>query len=268
MRSLLALVSIIIFLSILLGVLLISYNYRDRFKSPNDQVNKKKYLLFSSVGKRDSDVRAVDMWYDNRRNRDYDIVLYYYSTEPPSDCEDHCLYKPGFKFENFYDYAINNDISEYESIFIVDDDIEISANQLNELFELFVHHDLDIAQPAFTHDSHISHPITVQDKGCILRYCNFIENGVMMVSSKALKKCLEVFKNASTGWGLDYIVCSLVDNGSNIAIIDKVTCRHPYSESTLDNIVSRSQHGVLGRELLKSHCVEVYEPKEYRRIEV
>ena len=268
MKSLLALVSIIVFLVMVLFILRLSCRHKDKFENKDDLVPSKKYLLFSSVGKRELDVQAVDMWRVHRKRRDYDIVLYYYNDVPPPGCKDHCAYKPGFKFENFYSYATNNDVSGYEAIFIVDDDIEIDAKQLNELFEIFTEYNLDIGQPAFTHDSNISHPITVQDQSCILRFCNFVENGVMLVSKVALDKCLPIFKNASTGWGVDYMCCSMLDNGSNIAIIDKVPCKHPHSASTLDHVISRPEHGVLGKEMLKKHGGESYEPKEHSRVEV
>jgi len=269
MKSLLALVSIVIILILVLFLLILSCKPKDRFENKTiDLVPSKKYLLFSSVGKRDLDVQAVDMWRDPRKHRNYDIVLYYYDDAPPPGCIDHCVQKQGFKFENFYDFVATNDVSGYEAIFVVDDDIEIGTEQLNELFEVFMDYDLDVGQPAFTHDSIISHPITVQDKSCVLRFCNFVENGVMILSKRVLDKCLPVFKEGNTGWAVDYICCSMLDNGNNIAVIDKVPCKHPHTVSTLDTVIPRPEHGVLGKEMLKKHGIEAYEHKEYSRVKV
>ena len=240
-------------------LLRLALNYNSKLAQFNAT---RKYLLFSSIGKRNTQTQAVNMW-TSSKNKNFDIVLYYYNSLPPSNCVDYCVYHPGLKFENFYHFATNHDISKYDAIWIVDDDIQIDTQQINKLFQFFSKYDLDIAQPAFSLDSHISHPITLASSSCALRYCNFVENGVMMLSNRALSKCLEVFKYGRTGWGVDYVCCRMIDNGHNIGIIDNIICRHPKSTSTLDNNIQRDKHRGLANKLFIRFNIEPYEHIEY-----
>ena len=62
-----------------------------------------EYLLFSSVGNRESFYNSINLWTEDN-DREYDIVLYYYKSIP-QNCEvDYCKYRKGFKFENFLDF--------------------------------------------------------------------------------------------------------------------------------------------------------------------
>ena len=79
---------------------------------------KRKFLLFSSIGKRATDVQALDFWTKNK-NRNFDIVLYYYKEQPPKNCKDYCIYREDTKLKNFYHFMTNHDISGYEAIWIV-----------------------------------------------------------------------------------------------------------------------------------------------------
>ena len=111
-------------------------NFENKKEIKQGFVPKRKNLLFSSIGKRDSKIQALDLWTKDK-NRNFDIVLYYYNQEPPEKCFDYCIYKKGTKFPNFYHFMTNNDISNYEAIWIVDDDIKMETKKINRLFDLF-----------------------------------------------------------------------------------------------------------------------------------
>ena len=61
--------------------------------------NKKRFLLFSSVGKREKS--GIPFW-KKSQNRNFDIVLYYYDYSKPKICEDYCINYRGTKFSNFH----------------------------------------------------------------------------------------------------------------------------------------------------------------------
>ena len=112
--------------------------------------NKKRdYLLFSSVGDRESAKKAISMWLEDT-DRNYDAVFYYYKELPENCLADYCKYKKGFKFENFADYASKNDISEYKAIWIVDDDIQIRTKDINKMFITFSENELVLGMPSFS----------------------------------------------------------------------------------------------------------------------
>ena len=201
-------------------------------------ISSKEYLLFSSVGDRENSEKAFHMWSDNK-NRNYDIAIYYFKSKPENCKVDYCKYKKGFKFENFLDFESKNDISKYKAIWIPDDDIQISSENINKMFNLFMKYELDLAMPAFSDNSQISHVITKTDSNYILRYSNFVENGVVIFSQESLKICLSTFKDSKSGYGLDYIWSHLLKN-KKLGIIDATPCFHDYSMSELDIIMPRN----------------------------
>lgn len=235
-------------------------NFSNKFKP------KRKFLIFSSIGKRQTDIQAIDLWKQNNKKRNFDIVLYYYKGDIPENCVDYCVKREGTKFDNFYDFITKNDISKYKGVWVVDDDIQIKTEDINTMFLLFEKYKLDIGQPSFTKKSLISHPHTIQNKNNLIRYTNFIENGVFILSYEAIQKIKGVFKNAKSGWGLDYICCKKLDNKKNIAIIDKVACLHPHSKSSLNEIIPRGLHPSNGDILYKEHKIKPYTIKIYRAI--
>ena len=130
-----------------------STNWKFIHKNTDYFSRKRDYLLFSSVGDRDSTKKAVSMWLEDS-NRNYDTVFYYYKKLPENCPADYCEYKKGFKFENFLDYASKNDISNYKAVWVVDDDIQIRAKDINKMFEIFTEYGLGLGSPSFSEDSH------------------------------------------------------------------------------------------------------------------
>ena len=98
-------------------------------------IPKNKYLLFSSVSKRSNGKQAWEYWNEGERN--YDIVLAYYKDDVPGECSDYCFKRNDFKLPNFYYFANNNDISSYDAFFIVDDDITMTSQDINKMFDRF-----------------------------------------------------------------------------------------------------------------------------------
>ena len=229
-------------------------------KNKEYYTKQRDYLLFSSVGDRESSKKAVNMWLENS-DRNYDTVFYYYKKLPENCGADHCEYKKGFKFENFAHYASKNNLSKYKAIWIVDDDIQMRTKDINKMFEIFKKYKLDLGMPAFSIDSQTPWiDITNQKYGNILHYTNFIENGVAIFSQKGLKICLPTFQNAKTGWGLDFIWANLLNN-KNIGVIDSVSCFHPEHISDLDQIIVRNDHTINGYKLMGEWSVEQFKPE-------
>jgi hypothetical protein len=211
-----------------------------------------KYLVFSSVGDRNN----VRYWTSDQVNKNFDLVLYYYGDEAnPQFNADLVVHRKGLKFENFYHFLKNHDIEEYRAIWVVDDDIIIDTASINKMFEIFSQYNLLLAQPSFDEESHAPHTVTRNKAGCILHYTNFVENGVALFSSKVIPIFKETFKDARTGFGIDYIWAFLLNFPTDkIAVIDSVTCKHPKSAySALDQVVPRHLHKHQGIEFLKEY---------------
>lgn len=211
-----------------------------------------KYLVFSSVGDRNN----IQSWTSGPDKKNFDLVVYYFGEQDDPEFDADLLVKrKGLKFENFYHFLNNNDINQYESIWVADDDIIMDTASINKMFSLFSKYKLWLAQPSFSEGSRISWDITRSNPDCILRYTNFVENGVTIYSRKILPKLLKTFKDARTGFGVDLIWPTLLGHPKDkIAIIDAVSCHHPKSNhSSLDSVVPREQHLTQGVELLNDY---------------
>ena len=195
-------------------------------------------------------------------DRNYDVVLFVYNGDLPEQQVDLCVERKGFKFQNFYAFATTTDIYHYDAIWIVDDDIQMSTRDINRMFLLFQEHDLWIAQPAFDPGSHASWEMTIFDEKYLLRFSNFVENGVMVCARDALKLCLPAMKDIKTGFGSDFLFPHLTGFPSQrIAVIDDVQCHHPEGESTLNSLIPRSLHFKDTEHLMEKYKFRYYTPR-------
>lgn len=236
--------SIILLISTLIAVFIITALYKKKYK--------KKYLIFSSAGDRNN----VHTWISGTDKKNFDLVIYYFGDkiEPVFDA-DIIIKRKGLKFDNFHHFLNHNDISQYDAIWVVDDDIIMDTSSINTMFFLFTKYKLWLAQPSFSEESMTSWDITRCNPDYILRFTNFVENGVTVYSKKIIPQLDKTFKDAKTGFGVDLIWPHLLSYPKDkIAIIDAVTCYHPKgNKSSLNEVVPRSQHLTQGAELLRDY---------------
>jgi len=214
--------------------------------------HKKKYLIFSSVGDRNN----VQTWISNPSKKSFDLVIYYYGNkEKPIFDANLIVKRKGLKFDNFHHFLAHNNNSKYDAIWVVDDDIIMDTSSINTMFFLFTKYKLWLAQPSFSEESMTSWDITRCNPDCILRFTNFVENGVTIYSRKILPQLIRTFNDARTGFGVDLIWPKLLGYPKRkIAVIDAVTCYHPKGDqSSLDKIIPRDLHVTQGAELLNKY---------------
>ncbi len=199
----------------------------------NKQINKsKKNLVFTSAG---DNTNFHKLWLS--KNANYDLWVVYYGNNNSKyniykNLVDKIWKRKGSKFQNFnYIYKkYYNKLMNYERIYIVDDDIIMNTNDINKLFNISKEFNLWICQPAFLPTSKISHEITLQQPGNILRYTNFVEVNTPVFSKEALIKFMKYYDDSLIGWGIDYLY--IWANGKDIenkyAIIDSIPCVNPH----------------------------------------
>ena len=118
-------------------------------------------------------------------------------------------------------------LERYAYVMIIEDDIAVTAADINRMFEIAVEHDLTIAQPSLSYDSYISYPILLNSPGFKLRYTNFLEAQANVIKSSYLKLLLPLFAHFQTGWGIDHIAALCMENPpGRAAIIDAVVMTH------------------------------------------
>lgn len=188
-----------------------------------------KNLVISAVG----DESLHKYWLSDNYN--FDSYLIYYGNKKGYLGES-TFYKEarGFKYHLIKDLLDQNPwIFDYRYIWLPDDDIHATTNEVNALFAFMDQFDLWVAQPSIMGWYGVD--ITLHQKGSIIRFTNWVEIMCPCFSSEALKKCKEVFKENKTGWSIETIWNVLLGHPRDkIAIIDDVVVTHTRAATTGD----------------------------------
>ena len=209
----------IILILILLILIIYILNRLKCIVEPYDDSVVRTNLVFTSAG---DNTNFYDYWFENNRN--YDVFCVYYGNNNTnyliySNIVDKIWNRKGSKFQNFnYIYKnFANLFNKYERFFIMDDDIIISTDNINKMFDISKEYNLWICQPSFTYESKISHHITKHNTDNILRYTNFIEVNSPLFSKYALDKFMLYYDPILVEWGVDYLyIWALGNNIQNI----------------------------------------------------
>ncbi len=187
-----------------------------------------KSLVVVRAGGKSLHSRWLEIPYDDRN---YDLLISYFSDEAyaefvPEPGVDAVLVKGG-KWDGLYKTLSDRDLDQYEYFWLPDDDLDISAQDVNALFEAMRFYGLRIAQPSLSPNSYFSHFVFSQCPGFVLRYTNYIEIMAPCMHRDILKKALPLFQNTMSGFGLDYIWCRWAEAGAfRTAILDEIAMHH------------------------------------------
>lgn len=187
----------------------------------------KRYLVIARIG----DNSLHPKWLENAEPN-FDLFLSYFGDTDDKFRGDATYYEKvkGGKWPIVHQLISNNWslISQYEAIWIPDDDILADANTINRMFSLFEGFDLALAQPALTMNSYFSHSSLLCQPDSVLRYSNFVEVMVPIFSKSALEQLKQSMGQSPSGWGLDALWPHLIDNPKHnkIAVIDAAAVIH------------------------------------------
>ena len=190
-----------------------------------------KNLVFTSAG---DNTNFINFWVSDKQN--YDICVYYYGNRNDNfnKYKERVKYiekSKGVKFHNFHKFYTQHPeiINQYERFFILDDDIEMSSDDINEMFRISEYFNLEVCGPSFTPHSKISWQHTAHKENILLTYTNFVEVNVPLMSINAVRKLMDVYNPDLLEWGVDFLY--IWANGSNkresYAIIHKIQCTNP-----------------------------------------
>ncbi|MCI5763088.1 MAG: DUF707 domain-containing protein [Actinobacillus porcinus] len=160
----------------------------------------------------------------------FDVVLSYYGDNNPYDLT-HIHYfhaYKGSKWQGLYDFFLNHQAiwQDYDYIWLPDDDLSTSAENLNEFFTCVDRYRFDLAQPALTTESYCSHIFLLQIPCFIYRENNFVEIMAPCFSKRAFLQCWQSFAENKSGWGLEFLWRKLIGKEAKIGIIDKTPIFH------------------------------------------
>lgn len=159
------------------------------------------------------------------KNRNFDVAIndYTESNINPSEAE-YKFSNDEWKYKHIY-HRLSDIVFNYKACAIFDDDIKISTNDINKLFELGALNNFNIWQAALTHNSHSSWGHLYQKVNSYIRHTNTIEIMMPFFSNSALHKCWDSFNINYCAWGLD-VAWNHILNNEKIMVIDSIPAYH------------------------------------------
>lgn len=143
----------------------------------------------------------------------------------------------GYKMDMSFQYFQMHPqfIEQYDYFLLLDDDIQISVDSVNKLFELMKEYRLKIAQPSLS-NSYYTYEHTLHNPMCTIRYTNFVEMMMPCFSREALMAVMDTFEEHVRWCGIEYHWPLLINsNKRDIAIVDSVQAVHTRPVQTITN---------------------------------
>lgn len=223
-----------------------------------------KNLVFTSAGQRefrDKDNKPlvnnnpINEW--TKGLKDFDLVTYCYDdSDIGKDKSNLWIRRPGFtKYQNFNHYAsfYPKHLEQYDYVWVVDDDMFMSTDDINKMFQMMEDYNLDLAQPSISLDGMNYVQMFAHDSRYTLRYTNYVECCAMLLSKRGLEKVKRTFSETVTGWGWDALVSDMILEKENVAVLDSVQAYHGMSMSSINKVLPRELHRVEGKKLLEKY---------------
>jgi hypothetical protein len=127
------------------------------------------------------------------------------------------------KFAKIYRYFSENQqlFTQYEYIWLPDDDIWITSKELNSFFQYAISKDLLISQPSVIGFG-VRNQFKEHKQEIEIMYSDWVEGMAPFFNAKVLETCLETFSKSQTGWGIDHVWAALIScPRDRIAIVHK-----------------------------------------------
>jgi hypothetical protein len=124
------------------------------------------------------------------------------------------------------------DLTEYEYVMVLDDDIVLPDGFVDRYLEIKATRGFSLSQPARTHSSYIDHYFVAQLVGIESRQTNFVEIGpLFVVARSAYSLILPLDERPPMGWGLDFVWPVLIErHGLSMGIVDECPVEHSFRQ--------------------------------------
>lgn len=187
-------------------------------------MSNKQFLVICRVG----DNSLHKEWISNP-NRNFDLFLSYFGSAQDKYKADAEFYEEvkGPKWPILHKIIVEHKelISRYDAVWLPDDDISMSTDSINRMFNLFAGLQLKLAQPALTLDSYVIYKELIVSRGSIARHVNFVEVMAPLFSKACLLEIQHTFGQSTSGWGLDRLWPILLDY-QDMAVLDATPMIH------------------------------------------
>ncbi len=124
------------------------------------------------------------------------------------------------------------DLSDYDYVITTDDDIVLPDRFLDLFLGVQAGLGFDLAQPARTLNSHVDHPIVLQQRGVVARRTLFVEIGPLVSFGRELYDLVFPFDETNPmGWGFENVWAHLLrERDLSEGIVDAVPVDHSIRE--------------------------------------
>ncbi|CAB4882877.1 unannotated protein [freshwater metagenome] len=131
------------------------------------------------------------------------------------------------KFERLNELLDGRDLSSYDWVLVIDDDVLLPAGFLDRFLAAAESAQLRVAQPAHRRRSHAAWPITRRAVGARVRETTFVEIGPVTAFDRVAASELLPFPELRMGWGLDTHWSAVArEHGWPIGIVDATAIAH------------------------------------------
>jgi hypothetical protein len=188
---------------------------------------RRRNLVFFRCGARALHRR----FYPLPADRSWDCAVSCYEPPEPSDSHaDYVLTGGVSKWDAFAQARFEHPelgFGVYERFFLVDDDIEFrEVGDIDRMFGIANEHGLAICQPSLSLQSHASWLITRNNPSWFLRFTNYVESMMPMLTGEAVQLLEEDLRFAVSGYGVDIAFHHVLGPQRRLAIVDAVVVSH------------------------------------------
>ena len=192
-------------------------------------MSDKKNLVILRAG----DNSLHESWLEGPRN--WDFLVSCYGENPNKWKRDDIkhIYFDGGKFDGIYDafQQVPGLLDKYDYIMMADDDFEMTAQDINRIFEIMREENLQMGHPSFSYKSYGYYFAAYHNPCFKIRFTNFVEQGIVCMTPSVWRQFLPLLENNPKAGYTDYYWARLTDNpAEQVALIDEVQVTHtkPY----------------------------------------
>jgi len=162
--------------------------------------------------------------------------------------------------QGVYAYLIQNTVTDFKYIGLLDDDIFISISDLNKLLFIAEMEQLDVFQASLSHDSYYHHRQFIQKAGSIMMSSHWVEIMAPFYSSAVFFEAGKDFNRSISGTGIDVYLIPMVQvllDKTKTAVVHAVSMKHCRPIRTDNRIFRNGKDNLTEIAELQAYCMDI-----------
>ena len=162
--------------------------------------------------------------------------------------------------QGVYAYLIQNKVTDFKYIGLLDDDIFISYSDLNKLVFIAEMEQLDVFQASLSHDSYYHHRQFIQKAGSVVIPTNWVEIMAPFYSSAVFFEAGKEFTRSISGTGIDVYLIPTIQvllNKTKTAVVHAVSMKHCRPIRTDNRMFRNGKDNLTEIAELQAYCMDI-----------